>query len=81
MPEEILEVIRKHYPSATAVRITLTLPDTIGIGAKYLASLELSEDAKQVINQHHIRKQHGQFILRDTPELRVAIRWPEGDAV
>jgi hypothetical protein len=77
---EILAVIQAHFPSATGIRVTLTLPDTIGIGAKYLESLDLSEEDQAIVNAHHIRKQHGQYVMRDTPELRRVIRWPERGA-
>jgi hypothetical protein len=73
---EILAVIQAHFPSATGVRVTLTLPDTIGVGAKYLESLDLSEEDRAVVNAHHIRKQGQDYIMRDTPEVRRVLRIP-----
>jgi hypothetical protein len=74
---EILAVIQAHFPSATGIRVTLTLPDTIGIGAKYLESLDLSEEDRAIVNAHHIRKQGNDYIMRDSEEIRRVLRIPE----
>jgi hypothetical protein len=74
---EIQAVIEKHFPSATGVRVTLTLPDTIGVGAKYLESLDLSEEDRAIVNAHHIRKQGNDYIMRDSEEIRRVLRIPE----
>jgi hypothetical protein len=75
---EILEVIQRHFPSATGVRVTLTLPDTIGVGEKYFASVtELSDEDRKLVNDHYIRRQAGQMIFRDTADLRRVLRIPE----
>jgi hypothetical protein len=71
------EILAAHFPSAQSVKVTLSLPETIGFGAKYKDSLDLSDEDKAVVNAHHIRKQGGDFIVRDTPELRRALRIPE----
>jgi hypothetical protein len=74
---EIETVVRKHFPCAAWIRVTLGLPGTIGIGEQYLKSLDLSDGDKAVVNAHHIRFQDGVYVMRDTEELRRVVRIPE----